>query len=198
MSLLAVASGVVIDTTYSMASFETYSREIVLEYKVYTSWNAMISHHCHETDEVVAVSNKHMKQKSTIDVEQIKFKPFQNIPAVPSGLEYFFPNLVIFRIPYCNLEKITSNDLRYPKLKYLQLSYNKLTRLDSDLFRNNPLLEFIGLDSNKLTNIGFYILEPMNNLKLIYAAYNACIHETASTPKLIKEMKTMWREKCPQ
>lgn len=198
MSLLAVAYGVVIDTSYSMASFETYSHEIALDYKVYTSWNALIAHHCHESDEIVGVSNKHLKQKSTTDVEQIKFKPFQNIETVPSGLEYFYPNLMIFRIPYCNLERITSNDLRYPKLKYLQLSYNKLTSLDSDLFRNNPLLEFIGLDSNKLTNIGFYILEPMNHLKLIYAAYNACIHETASTPQLIKEIKILWREKCPQ
>lgn len=167
--LLESMESVVIKTTYKMSTYEGNLKEKFIPTPVYSSFSAEVVRSCDHAGVVVGVSNNHMAGKTRYNVELLYFKNYGKIPKIPGDIEYFYPNLLTFSIPFAELEEISSEDLRYPRLKFLYLSHNKLTRLPGDLFRHTPHLEFIGLESNPIKSIGWYIFDNLNSLSTVYA-----------------------------
>lgn len=168
---------VVIKTPYKMDIYDGNLKEKLLTTPVYAAFEALVDTSCDHTNVVVGVSNNHMAGMQTYNVEMIYFKGLQKIPRVPSGLEHFYPNLLTFRIPFCELEDISSEELRYPRLKHAYLSYNKLKKLDGDLFKHTPLLEFLGVENNNIRTVGWFIFDHLSNLNIVYTGNvtNMCV-----------------------
>jgi hypothetical protein len=74
---------------------------------------------------------------------------------IPLNLGYFFESLEAFYCAECNLFYLDSMDLKqFPGLKILWLPKNRITHLPGDLLKDNPELEFLGLENNPIKKIG--------------------------------------------
>lgn len=195
LSYLRVVIGVVIDCKYEKHGYSGNSNEHFLG-SVYAAWLVIVSDKCDKSNEVVGVSNKnHMKGMTRIDVEMVLFE-YQQLLQIPRGIEYFYPHLLALRLPFCQLESVSQDVLKYPKLKFLYLGHNKLKHLGKDLFINNPRLEFVGLESNSIVKIGSSIFDSLTHLKLVYSAFNKCIDSSAANKNEISKLIEKIKKHC--
>ncbi|XP_028172783.1 insulin-like growth factor-binding protein complex acid labile subunit [Ostrinia furnacalis] len=67
------------------------------------------------------------------------------------------------------IKEIRTKILRFPRLKWLDLSHNRLEYIDKEAFRGVNKLEYLNLANNRLTtheNVGFHRLSNLNELVL--------------------------------
>lgn len=118
------------------------------------------------------VAGKFDNDVSVINIQSIKSK------RIPSGFANTFQHIEgIFAF---SSEKVIlqAEDLRpFPKLKYFDISWNRLTQLPSDLFDGNSQLEWIDFSENKFKLVGLNILDSLNNLHYANFGDNICINE---------------------
>lgn len=85
---------------------------------------------------------------------------------LPKGLSEIIPNIKVLSIHKCGLEEISQEDLKgFKNLKVLLVKNNELTHLPGDLFAENPNVEKISFNGNKLMRIEADILKPLWNLR---------------------------------
>lgn len=89
----------------------------------------------------------------------------------------YAPNLTRLMILSSKLTRIDEWDLKgFDKLKMLDLDYNNIEELPSDLFTHTPNLEHISIAENNIKAIGEGILEPLRNLKTFDLSNNPSIN----------------------
>ncbi|KAG5680349.1 hypothetical protein PVAND_009859 [Polypedilum vanderplanki] len=93
----------------------------------------------------------------------------------PRNLENVFKNLELIFIWNSKLIEITSEDLKpFPKLKSFKLEENPIEVIREDLFINNPDLEVLYLENNKINHIDPKALSHLNKLRAIWFKNNLC------------------------
>ncbi|CAG9810103.1 unnamed protein product [Chironomus riparius] len=125
------------------------------------------------------VIGKHEAGKTNTDVAVANVKNIKS-DRIPSGLAGFFPNVEgIFA--FASLKTILLNeDLRsFPKLKYIDISQNRITSLPSDVFEDNPQMEWIDISDNRIKLVGLDILKNLKKLHYANFGTNYCIDELA-------------------
>lgn len=126
---------------------------------------------------VDSVNGAHQSVKTNDDVKVINVQSIK-CARIPSGFENHFKNIEgIFAF---SSEKtiLLGDDLHlFPKLKYFDISFNRITHLPSDVFQYNPLMEWIDFSDNRIKLVGLNILDPLPNLHYANFATNICINE---------------------
>lgn len=131
---------------------------------------------------LVSVENvigKHESGKTNDDVKVLSVKAIK-CSKIPSGFEKYFKNLEgIFA--YSSEKTILVNEdlAPFPKLKYLDISLNRITHLPTDVFEDNPLMEWIDISDNRLKLVGLDIFKPLKKLHFANFERNYCIDERA-------------------
>lgn len=116
----------------------------------------------------------HEKNKDIEDIDGFNMMEI-SISKFPSGDLLYFKNLITLSITKCDLPSIFSTDLQpFEKLKYLQLSMNKIEVIPPELLAYNPNLEFIDLDENLIFHIDPRVFEEARNLVKIKISGNRC------------------------
>lgn len=133
-----------------------------------------LSNRCDFRLRVIGVSNNHLPNKSLRDVQELALQN-QYIPVLPKGLKEFFPGISILFLARLGLEAISSDDLNYPRLRFLIMKENNLESLSSDLFRHVPKLEVLDLHDNPVTIMGNDILSFLPNVRTVFLYNTACI-----------------------
>lgn len=198
-----VADSVTIDCVY--ARRRILRSHVAEEYKVLLPRDyyceATISKKCNATNLVAGVLNKHLKGKSSVHLKYLRAQN-QNIPQLPMNMEKFFPNLMSL-VVRSGLQQISKNVLKYPKLKHLGLSKNKLRTLDGDLFEFVPKLKTLFLSFNPILHMGLNILDSLGQLetvafhKLKCKSFGAIHNFEENSAQKIEKLKQQLEQKCP-
>lgn len=169
-------------------SYNTTGSNIVLLTNVYaclgTVWKI-----CDNSLKCAGVSNDHRDKKNNALVGFLQLDLYSFAPTLPRSIEHFFPNLQSLKVMFGSLQKISSDDLRYPKLKVLHLGRNKIRTLDKDLFVHTPKLIFVGFENNQIATVGYKLFDSLKDLRVLYMWGNDCVTEGAfSTLAYMKEL----------
>lgn len=189
------------DYTYLIYIDEPKGNEDVLTQDIYGCSEAKVEGDIFSIRKVVAVSRNHISGKSDEDVELFRNSDDSHKIKFPREIGFFFPNLMVLSLAKAGLVKISCEDLKFlTKLRFLILTANKLTSLESDLFKHTPNLEYLHLELNLIKSFGQNILHPIPKLKRFYVYNNTCMNDdkwTIDDPKKLKELQKLMNELCP-
>lgn len=125
------------------------------------------------------VDGAHMEGKSSDDVKAISVDS-QVLKFIPNGLGETFKNLEALHIQKSELTVIAKEDLQqFPNLKSLAVNDCNLQQLESGLFQFNPKLKVLQLQYNKISFIATDIFEPIKDLEKADLGVNSCISNRA-------------------
>lgn len=145
---------------------------------------------------VLNITGNHSSGKSNADVNGFWISRSQ-FNHVLLGIDKFFTNLHGFGWIYGKLKTVSSNDLEpFHDLKIVSFAYNELSSLDGDLFTHTPNITWIEFHGNRLENVGFGLLDGLNNFTNAHFKSNPCINFNAKTPAEIQELKLMLQKQC--
>lgn len=125
---------------------------------------------------VEGITKNHMPRKNRLDVTMFSLVPNQKADprSIPKRLGNFFPLLEALIWTGGSLTTINLKDLeQFPHLKELQLTKNKIKALPSNVFSNNPNIEFLAFDQNKIRSVG-QIFKYLKKVKIMYVKKNFC------------------------
>lgn len=122
----------------------------------------------------------------------------QNMTYFPRTFTDFFENIEAVHAGFNDLRYLDRIDLKpFSKLRFLYLYKNNIEYLQSDLFHDNPLLQYVSLHSNRLKHIGAKMLAPLKNLKTAYFNKNICIDQQATHSEYdVAELRLEIAQKC--
>lgn len=98
----------------------------------------------------------------------------------PLNLPKTFPYLTVLSINNCRLTTISKNDLiGFVDLVELDLGFNKLTTLPSDLFADTKKLKYIDFSGNQITSLDVEMFDEIKNkLERLDLRINGAINNT--------------------
>ncbi|KAG5668137.1 hypothetical protein PVAND_016089 [Polypedilum vanderplanki] len=121
----------------------------------------------------------HQERKTDDDVILINIKSIKS-SRIPPGFDIYFRNVEgIFAFSSDKTELLKEDLMNFPKLRYLDMSTNRLRNLPSDVFEDNLQMEWIDLSENRIKYVGLDILEPLKKLHYANFGSNICIDELA-------------------
>lgn len=148
------------------------------------------------------VTGRHKARRGNRDVVQIQISQHPHpslMEFFPRGFAGFFENIVAFHAGKNKLKYLEKSDLKeFGKLRFLYLYSNQLEVLQSDVFQNNPALEYVSFFNNRLMYIGSNILVPLKRLKIAYFNKNICIDKQATTDQGLSELKLEISHQCSE
>lgn len=151
-----------------------------------------------EITEITEIHGNHLPGRSNLDVEAFQTLSMEAFRMMPTGIERFFPNLLLLQFFSGILSSVSSEDLSaWPNLTMFSAQRNKIEILDGDLFQNAPQLKWIDLSSNLIQNVGTNLLSNLNELTYISFIDNPCINSFANTPQEIENLKSQLLTQCP-
>lgn len=187
--LVAMTQGLQIQCNFY---FNTYEFESVGP-QVYSCSGTFVAYG--DQSAVVSVNGDHMSGKSNANVEGLNI---YNEVGLPRNIAQFFPNLKALELKKVGLKTISAADLQpFPQLMHFEAWGNKLTSLDSDLFKFNPKVQFIGLNENLIANVGANFFSYLPAVKQIQLLDNVCISSFAWTEKTWAKLKAELPILCP-
>jgi len=132
-----------------------------------------------DTAQVDSNSGAHLDDFNNDNVTAIQINQGQ-IHYFPRGLNKIFKNLKGISISNTGLKEIHQSDLKdFPELVDLWLMSNNIEILEENLFEFNPNLDYIDLDSNKISHINPNVFDKLTKLKTLYLRSNNCINVRA-------------------
>lgn len=144
-----------------------------------------------------SVTGNHQTEKSNDDVQFLRIYN-QVMKFVPEGIADFFKNVDALQIMLSSLMSISANDLRqFPRLLHLDLSYNRLTSIDGDLFIYTPNLQYVEFDFNRIEHIGQDLVTNLNNLTYLRFDGNICISQVVSLHMFVLLLAPQLTVLCP-
>jgi hypothetical protein len=151
-----------------------------------------------ESTVVSRVFGEHMKGKDNLDVERLHIEQ-QTCHFMPKGFEIFFPNLKAIRIASSGLKTLGSADLKpFPRLIAIDVPFNDIVTLKSDIFKHNLKLKYVFFPMNKIQNVGRNVLAPLNNLLSVSFSKNLCIDQSADRTETIKALQQRLNTICAE
>lgn len=158
------------------------------KFRVGTWWNRRI-YECEDKSTQILSKNfkkitgrtglDHIENKSNLDVGSI-WMDNTKIFFFPIHLEKIFPNLIAISITNCNMIEIHQADIKsLPQLQAIDLSDNKITVLENDLFKFNLNLNRLNLSGNKIIEVKLNVFEGMENLINLNFEQNLCYSGSA-------------------
>lgn len=146
---------------------------------------------------IEAIRGNHIADKCHIDVQGLVISE-QVLKQIPMNVAAFFPNLTGVNFYDTELASLDSSDLeQFPKMIFLRVMKNKLVTLDRDLFKFNPILQYIDFDTNFLERVGTDILGNLESLQEADFRNNPCINKYADDPESIIVLNYQLPIKCP-
>lgn len=116
---------------------------------------------------------------------------------IPSGVTKFLDHLEVLIVAGTGLRSLKQTDLApFEFVEELYLNHNQLEVLESDLFELNPKITIINFGNNKFKQIGYNVLEPLENLKNINFKNNECINMDAGSARQLTLLKSKLRSSC--
>lgn len=146
---------------------------------------------------VERVFGTHESNKNDDDVKILNIQAIK-CSQIPSGFENSFRNLEGIFAFSSEKKILLAEDLRpFPKLKYFDISWNRIENLPSDLFAATPELEWIDFSDNRLKLIGLNLLDSLSKLHYANFATNICINELGRDKTDIeRNIKRLLRLNC--
>lgn len=173
-------------------TFNTIGRNLTLLTNVYackgTVWTI-----CDNSVKCLGVSNNHHPGKHNYLVDFLEIMLYSFGPTLPKYIHNFYPNLLGLKVTFGSLERISSDDLQYPKLKVIHMGSNKLRSLDKDLFIHTPDLIFVGFENNQIASVDYKLFDSLTNLHTISMWGNVCVKRYFSN---IKYMMKIINSRC--
>ena len=138
-----------------------------------------------------------MSGRSNRDVEAISFYD-QELDFFPECIELFFTNIRLIHFRRTKLKEIMAEDLKpFPILEVFVFDFNELETLDGDLFTHNPNIRYVDFSSNKLTNVGPKIFEPLKQLSSAFILENPCMDQSATNTAEVAIIARDLNFRCP-
>lgn len=146
---------------------------------------------------ITNVIGTHLAEKSDINVEVLTVTNERTLTQLPTDIDGFFPNLVIFQWVIGGLTTISAADLKaFPNLQILSVHFNSFTRLDADLFVNTPKLQWISFTDNSIESVGENLITNLKELKIANFQNNRCVSLNASSPQGLSELRLRLTTQC--
>lgn len=121
-----------------------------------------------------------------------------NLPFFPDGIANIFKNLRVIEFWGDNIHTISAQDLQpFPQLVRFVLIGNNFTTLNGNLFMHNPLLEWVGLGSNRIQHIGHNLVADLDDLQFLGLIGNICVNENAETREEVLVLAQQLPVLCP-
>lgn len=139
----------------------------------YICFKAKVSYECDTSEDVAGVSNNHINGKLSDDVQMLRFVQ-EKLAKLPKRIENFFPNLESISAYDTQLQEISSDVLKFPKLRGLFLNLNQLKTLPGNLFEHTPNLEYFWFHKNQIETIGLNIFKSLKKLVDVDSQENIC------------------------
>lgn len=135
------------------------------------------------------VLGTHVASKNDTDTKLISLKKIKT-ERLPKNFHKFFPNLEGIFAFSMGLKTVVKDDLKdFPKLRYLDMGFNRLDTLPSNLFDNNLELEWIDFSDNLLRNIGVKLLDTLPKLDFANFEGNRCVDRRAQNKNNLHELE---------
>lgn len=126
------------------------------------------------------VTGAHKYDKNLQDVRAVYIKS-KVVKYFPKNLQVYFKDLEVIGIWFGRIKQISQGDLEpFRKLKNLDLHYNDIEVLETDLFKSNKELIAIFIDHNRITVVQPEVFENLVNLNYLALQGNVCIDEGES------------------
>jgi Leucine-rich repeat (LRR) protein len=138
----------------------------------------------------------HSSEYSNEDVTAFSAK-LKTIFYFPRGLDEIFKNLLAIKIGQCQLKEIRRENFeKFTQLRWLSLSNNDLSVIESGIFDSNLNLEFISLRFNKIKHIDSNVFEGLKNLQKLWLELNACVNKNANNKFEVIALSEEIKEVC--
>lgn len=145
---------------------------------------------------VTDVSHNHLDGRGDADVQALIFN--DDISFTPFNIHQFFPNLVAIDINGRNTSELEKESLKgLQSLRFLSFSRNKLAIIESDLFSENPLIEWIYFEGNPIRHVAFNVFDHLERLRTLYMSDTTCIDEVATNLNDVNLLKFRILVRCP-
>ncbi|CRL02350.1 CLUMA_CG015178, isoform A [Clunio marinus] len=143
---------------------------------------------------VDSVLGTHLAGKTNNDTRLINIKKIK-CDRMPKNFNKYFPNLEGIFAFSTGMKTVKKEDLDvFPKLRYLDMSNNKIDTLASNLFEGNTELEWIDFADNYLRNIGINLLTPLTKLNYADFQSNRCVDKRARDKTTLYELQLELRK----
>lgn len=126
---------------------------------------------------VIDVIGTHLDGKNDSNVEIVDIGNNPNLTFIPQGLTFFFTNMIGIHLHRTGLKTIYGDELNnYPRLRWFSVEMGILESVGGSLFENTPEIFVANFYGNKIENIGWNLLDPLNSTIRVYFALNTCIN----------------------
>lgn len=151
---------------------------------------------------VASIRGEHEEGMTIDNITMLEIKSIPILTFIPRNIGSLLNFLTILKIVNSNLTEIHQDDLKqFPRLIFLDLSFNQLKTIEADLFKFNPNLESIYLNNNKISHIHSHVFSYLNKLESLSLEFNECNEEIIYTYEIqpIEEIvKQIEVGKCSQ
>lgn len=145
---------------------------------------------------ITTVFGDHKDNKASDDVEILVLQN-QVCHHLPKNLDFHFPKVYHLDVHNSGLKFVASDDMKmFPKLRHLYIRNNFIEVLPENLFEHNGNLEFINLNDNKITQVGFNVFSSLLNLISISFERNPCFDGFAVEEDALKRLIGKVRKNC--
>lgn len=146
-------------------------------------------------DKITAVYGTHLDENQNADVQGLIISS-QNMEFFPVNIHEFFPDIKVLNFPLNAIRSVTENHLiPFPNLEFLALYGNRITTLESGLFKRLKSLKFVNLGRNRIAHVGHDFVLPAT--AEIYLYSNVCIDRDAVTELEITHLRFSLMMNCP-
>jgi hypothetical protein len=129
---------------------------------------------------VTTATGSHIGSRNDASVTAFETNLSSNTINYMPRLYHVFPNLDRILIQRSHLKEIRQTDLQpFSKLKVLGLYKNDIETIEIDLFKFNLQLQFINLSDNKIRRVDPNVFDHLNQLSHLFIDNNVCVSENA-------------------
>lgn len=147
---------------------------------------------------VTLIKGTHLPGRNDFDVKAISFMN-QYLLNFPLNVSNFFPNLESITVFRTGLTNISRSDIEnFPRLKELDLTYNDIEVISSDLFRGNLQVQALAMSLNPLRHVAHHVFDNLHELSTIDVRNTRCVNATTiDSPSTITDVVFEIFRQCP-
>lgn len=152
-----------------------------------------------EDKELTHVTGDHEDGKSNLNVESLEINSYENLDFIPRKMGNIFRNLMRLDMSWNKIEVLNKDDIRgLRKLTSINLSSNRILRIEGGFFDHNLMLEKIELSDNKIKSVDEKLFDKLLHLNFIDLSSNECINMIANNQTEIPPLKEQMKTNCSQ